>query len=100
VLTYCLFDHGNTREASVEIGLGFPVITSGSTHARDSHVPHPITRGPYTTWSYVPPPCRLGGVLVSVLDTGPKDYGFEPGQGEVFFKGDKIPQHTFLLDGK
>jgi hypothetical protein len=40
------------------------------------------------------------GVVVSVLATGPKGCGFEPDQGNGFFKGDKNPQHTFLSDGK
>jgi hypothetical protein len=43
--------------------------------------------------------CRLGGVVVSVLATGPKVCGFEPGQGDGFFKGDKNSQYT-LSDGK
>jgi hypothetical protein len=43
---------------------------------------------------------RLGGVVVSVLAIGPTGYGFEPGQGDGFFKVDKNPQHTFLSDGK
>jgi hypothetical protein len=38
--------------------------------------------------------------VVSVLATGPKGCGFEPGQGDGIFKGDKIPQHTSLSDGK
>jgi hypothetical protein len=29
---------------------------------------------------------RLGGVVVSVLATGPKDCGFEPGQGDGFLR--------------
>jgi hypothetical protein len=37
--------------------------------------------------------CRLDGVVISVLATGPKDSGFKPG------RGDKIPQHTFLRMG-
>jgi hypothetical protein len=41
---------------------------------------------------------RLGGVVISVLATGPKGCVFEPGDG--FFKDDKNPQHTFLSDGK
>jgi hypothetical protein len=44
--------------------------------------------------------CRLGGVVVSVIATGPKGWGFEPGQGDGFFKDDKNPQQTFLSDGK
>jgi hypothetical protein len=32
----------------------------------------------------------LGGVVVSVLVTGPKDCGFEPGQGEGFLRAIKI----------
>jgi hypothetical protein len=44
--------------------------------------------------------CHLGGVMVSVLATGSKGCGFEPGQDDGFFKGDKNPQHTFPSDGK
>jgi hypothetical protein len=43
---------------------------------------------------------RLGGVVVSVLPTGPEGRGFKPGRAMNFFKGDKNPQHTFLSDGK
>jgi hypothetical protein len=43
---------------------------------------------------------RLGGVVVSMLATGPKGWRFEPSQGDGLFKGDKNPQHTFLSDGK
>jgi hypothetical protein len=43
--------------------------------------------------------CRLGGVVVSVLATGPKVCGFEHGQGDGFLRN-KNPQHTFLSDGK
>jgi hypothetical protein len=39
---------------------------------------------------------RLGGLVASVLATGPKGRGLEPGQGDGFFKGDKNPQHTLL----
>jgi hypothetical protein len=42
-------------------------------------------------------PC---GVVVSVLATGPKGCGFEPGQGNGFFRAIKNPQHIFLLGGK
>jgi hypothetical protein len=45
-------------------------------------------------------PSHLGGVVVNVLATGPKGCGFEPSQRDGFFKGDKNPQHTFLLNGK
>jgi hypothetical protein len=34
--------------------------------------------------------CRLGGVVVSVLATGPKGCGFEPGQGDGFLRAIKI----------
>jgi hypothetical protein len=35
--------------------------------------------------SLLPPEhSRLGGVVVSVLATGPKGCGFEPGQGDGF----------------
>jgi hypothetical protein len=34
--------------------------------------------------------CRLGGVVVSVLPTGPKGCGFEPGQGDGFLRAIKI----------
>jgi hypothetical protein len=33
---------------------------------------------------------RLGGVVVSVLATGPKGHGFEPGQGDGFLRMIKI----------
>jgi hypothetical protein len=35
-------------------------------------------------------PSRLGGVVASVLATGPKGYGFEPGQGDGFLRVIKI----------
>jgi hypothetical protein len=34
--------------------------------------------------------CRLGGVVVSVVATGPKGCGFEPSQGDVFLRAIKI----------
>jgi hypothetical protein len=34
--------------------------------------------------------CRLGGLVVSVLATGPKGCGFEPGQGDEFLRAIKI----------
>jgi hypothetical protein len=40
---------------------------------------------------------RLGGVMVSVLATGPKVRGLTPGQEIV--KGYKNPQHAFLQRG-
>jgi hypothetical protein len=43
---------------------------------------------------------RLGGVVVSVLTTGPKGCGFKTRPRRWIFKGDKNPQHTFLSDGK
>jgi hypothetical protein len=42
----------------------------------------------------------LGGVVVSVLATGSKDFGFEPGQGDGFLRTIKNPKHTFLSDRK
>jgi hypothetical protein len=36
------------------------------------------------------PASCLGGVMVSVLATGPKGCGFEPGQGDGFFRTIKI----------
>jgi hypothetical protein len=44
--------------------------------------------------------CRFGGVVVSVLATGPKGCGFKTRLRWWIFKGDKNPQHTFLSDGK
>jgi hypothetical protein len=35
----------------------------------------------------------------SVFYTVPKGCGFEHGQDDGFFKGDKNPQHTFVSDG-
>jgi hypothetical protein len=43
---------------------------------------------------------RLGGVVVRVLATGPKGYGFKTRPRRWIFKGVKNPQHTFLSDGK
>jgi hypothetical protein len=34
--------------------------------------------------------CRLSGVVISVLATGPKGRGFKPGQGDGFLKAIKI----------
>jgi hypothetical protein len=45
---------------------------------------------------YGPPPPIIVALVVSVLATGPKGCWFELGQGDVYFKGDKNPQHTFL----
>jgi hypothetical protein len=44
--------------------------------------------------------CRLGGVVVSVLANGPKDFGFKTQPRRWIFKGDKNRQRTFLSDGK
>jgi hypothetical protein len=38
----------------------------------------------------IPKGSRLGGVVVSVLATRPKGFGFEPGQGNGFLKAIKI----------
>jgi hypothetical protein len=43
---------------------------------------------------------RLGGVVVSVLATGPKGCRFKTRPRLWIFKGDKNLQHTFLSDGK
>jgi hypothetical protein len=43
---------------------------------------------------------HVGGVVVTVLATGPKGCGFKPGQGDGFLRAMKNPQHTFLSDGK
>jgi hypothetical protein len=42
----------------------------------------------------------LGGVVVSVVATGPKGFGFKTRPRRWIFKDDKNPQHTFLSDGK
>jgi hypothetical protein len=39
----------------------------------------------------------LGGLVVSVLATGPKVRGFD--RGRWIFKGDKNPEHHFLRRG-
>jgi hypothetical protein len=41
----------------------------------------------------------LGGLVVSVLATGPKIRGFDPDRGRWIFKGDKNPEHYFLRRG-
>jgi hypothetical protein len=43
---------------------------------------------------------RLGGVVVTVLATGPQGCRFKTWPRRWIFKGDKNPQHTFLSDGK
>jgi hypothetical protein len=43
---------------------------------------------------------RHGGVVVSVLATGPKGCGFKTQPSRWIFKSDKNPQHNFLSDGK
>jgi hypothetical protein len=40
--------------------------------------------------------CRLGGVAVSVLATGPKGCGFKTRLRRWIFKGDTNPQHTVV----
>jgi hypothetical protein len=42
--------------------------------------------------------CRLGGVVVSVLDTGHKVAGSNPTK-EMDFKGDKNQKHSFPSGG-
>jgi hypothetical protein len=37
-----------------------------------------------------------GGLVVSMLDTGPKVCGFKPGRGWCIFNGNKNPKHDFL----
>jgi hypothetical protein len=41
----------------------------------------------------------LGGLVVSVLATGPKVRGFDPDRWRWIFKGDKNPEHHFLRRG-
>jgi hypothetical protein len=41
----------------------------------------------------------LGGLVVSVLATGPMVRGFHPDRGRWIFKGDKNPEHHFLRRG-
>jgi hypothetical protein len=36
--------------------------------------------------------CRLSGVVISTLATGPKGCGLEPGQDDGFLKGDENTQ--------
>jgi hypothetical protein len=43
--------------------------------------------------------CRLGGVVVSVLATGPKRRGFKPGRGDGFLRAIKSAAHL-PSDGK
>jgi hypothetical protein len=39
---------------------------------------------------------RLGGVVVNVLVTGPKGYGFKPGRGDGFLRATKIRSTSFF----
>jgi hypothetical protein len=41
-------------------------------------------------WRYTLQPCRLGGVVVSVLVTGSKCSGFKPSRGDEFLRAIKI----------
>jgi hypothetical protein len=41
----------------------------------------------------------LGGLVVSVLATGPKVRRFDPDRGRWIFKGNKNPEHNFLRRG-
>jgi hypothetical protein len=41
----------------------------------------------------------LGGLVVSVLATGPNVRGFDSDRGRWIFKGDKNPEHHFLRRG-
>jgi hypothetical protein len=41
----------------------------------------------------------LGGLVVSVLATGPKVRGFDPDRGRWIFKGDKNPELHFFRRG-
>jgi hypothetical protein len=41
----------------------------------------------------------LGGLVVSVLATGPKVRGFDTDRGRWIFKGEKNPEHNFLRRG-
>jgi hypothetical protein len=41
----------------------------------------------------------LGGLVVSVLATGPNVRGFKLDRRRWVFKGDKNPHHAFLLKG-
>jgi hypothetical protein len=48
-------------------------------------------------WSLHPTYVALGGLVVSVLATGPKVRGFDPDRGRWIFKG--APEHHFLRRG-
>jgi hypothetical protein len=45
-------------------------------------------------------PSHLGGIVVSVLATGPNGCGFEPGQGDGFLREVKIHSTPFSWDVK
>jgi hypothetical protein len=45
--------------------------------------------------------CHLGTVVVSVLATGPKGFGFDSGQGDGFLRGIKTcSTHSFQMGSK
>jgi hypothetical protein len=46
------------------------------------------------------PKFALGGLVVSVLATGPKVRGFNPGRGRWIAKGDKNPLAQLPSEGK
>jgi hypothetical protein len=55
-------------------------LTEAYTHLTEAKVQWRALADKAVTFS-IPKGSRLGGVVVSVLATGPKGCGFEPGQG-------------------
>jgi hypothetical protein len=65
-----------------------PTANTEVHHLETNHIVK-WTRTEFTV--RIPTMVVLGGLVVSVLATGPKVRGFNPGRGRWIFKGDKNP---------
>jgi hypothetical protein len=63
-------------------------------YLRSKYSQNPVLEHPQRQFLYVVV-SRLGRVVVSVLATGPKGCGFEPGQGDGFLRAIKSAAHLF-----
>jgi hypothetical protein len=89
--------------------ISLPVLISVSPSARNgpayAGIPHPnfflfLNLIPALISIYYINLSRLGGVVISVLATGPKRLRVRTQPRRWIFKGDRNSQNTFLLDGK
>jgi hypothetical protein len=84
-----------------KIVLDMTTIKKSRTPFQEPALDHEVVSLPPHSYNSLSPRIyrRLGGVVVSVLATGPKVRRFKPARGDGLFKGDKNPQHTFLRRG-